>query len=90
MKKMSELMKELGFNPNSATSAQEAFIKNLMKSAYGINVITPSEKKEIQSNPEKIKSHPEMEKLIDLKTNLAIYAWHCEHHLAHIMLAKQN
>ena len=34
--------------------------------------------------------HPEMEKLIDLKTNLAIYAWHCEHHLAHIMLAKQN
>lgn len=49
-------MKELGFNPNGSTSAQEAFIRNLMKSAYGVSVITPSEKKEIQSSPEKIKS----------------------------------
>ncbi|MDH1881422.1 hypothetical protein ACTS9T_14100 [Empedobacter falsenii] len=27
---------------------------------------------------------------IDLKTNLAIYAWHCNHHLAHIKQAKKS
>lgn len=56
MKKMGELMKDLGFNPNSATSAQEAFIKYLIKSAYGADVMTPSEKKIIQDNPQKIVS----------------------------------
>ncbi len=56
MKKMGELMKDLGFNPNSATSAQEAFIKHLIKSAYGVEVMTPSEKKIIQDNPQKIVS----------------------------------
>lgn len=28
--------------------------------------------------------HPETGELISLKMNLGIYAWHCEHHLAHI------
>lgn len=32
--------------------------------------------------------HPESGKRISLKTNLGIYAWHCEHHLAHIRIAK--
>ena len=28
--------------------------------------------------------HPESGKEVSLKTNLAIYAWHCDHHFAHI------
>lgn len=34
--------------------------------------------------------HPETNEYIDLKTTLGIYAWHCEHHLAHIKIAKEN
>lgn len=34
--------------------------------------------------------HPETKEKISLKTNIGIYAWHCEHHLAHIKIAKQN
>jgi hypothetical protein len=34
--------------------------------------------------------HPESKERISLKTNIGIYAWHCEHHLAHIVNAKQN
>lgn len=34
--------------------------------------------------------HPETQEKISLKTNLGIYAWHCEHHLAHIKNAKRN
>lgn len=32
--------------------------------------------------------HPETSQFISLKTNLGIYAWHCEHHLAHVKNAK--
>lgn len=34
--------------------------------------------------------HPEAKENISLKTNIGIYAWHCEHHLAHIKIAKRN
>lgn len=34
--------------------------------------------------------HPETQEVIDLKTNIGIYAWHCDHHLAHIIQAKEN
>jgi hypothetical protein len=34
--------------------------------------------------------HPETGELISLKMNIGIYAWHCEHHLAHINYAKLN
>ena len=34
--------------------------------------------------------HPETGRLISLKTNLGIYAWHCEHHLAHVRNAKEH
>lgn len=34
--------------------------------------------------------HPETKEKISLKTNIGIYAWHCEHHLAHIKNAKRN
>ena len=31
--------------------------------------------------------HPESERYISLKENIGIYAWHCNHHLAHIQQA---
>jgi len=34
--------------------------------------------------------HPDATELISLKTNIGIYAWHCEHHLAHVRNAKSN
>ncbi|RYE38689.1 MAG: putative metal-dependent hydrolase [Sphingobacteriales bacterium] len=34
--------------------------------------------------------HPESGELISLKINIGIYAWHCEHHLAHIRNAKME
>jgi len=33
--------------------------------------------------------HPESEERISLKRNIGIYAWHCEHHLAHVVNAKK-
>ena len=49
-------MKEMGFNPKASVSVQEAFIKHLIKASQGVDVMTPSEKKEIQNNPQKIVS----------------------------------
>jgi GTP cyclohydrolase I len=37
---------------------------------------------------EKQFKHPQTAELISLKTNIGLYAWHCEHHLAHIRVAK--
>ncbi|KYG60805.1 hypothetical protein [Bdellovibrio bacteriovorus] len=54
MKKIDVLMQELGFNKDAPDSVKEAFIKHLMKASYGVNVTTPSEKKEIAANPQKI------------------------------------
>lgn len=34
--------------------------------------------------------HPETKQRISLRINTGIYAWHGEHHLAHIRLAKKN
>ncbi|MNJ91046.1 hypothetical protein D3C87_86900 [compost metagenome] len=53
MKKMGDLMQELGFNKNAPDSVKEAFIKHLIKASMGVNVMTPSEKKEIAENPTK-------------------------------------
>lgn len=58
MKKVGKLMNELGFNKNSSDSAKEAFIKYLIKQSTGHDVATPSEKKIIQENPQKIVSFP--------------------------------
>lgn len=33
--------------------------------------------------------HPDGNETISLKENLSIYAWHCEHHLQHIINAKK-
>jgi len=34
--------------------------------------------------------HPETNTTISLKENIGIYAWHCNHHLAHVQLALKN
>lgn len=34
--------------------------------------------------------HPESNKIISLRENIGIYAWHCKHHLEHVRLAKRN
>lgn len=58
MKKVGKLMEDLGFNKNASDSAKEAFIKYLIKQSTGHDVITPSEKRAIQENPQKIVSFP--------------------------------
>lgn len=45
MKKIGDIMKEMGFREDASNSVKEAFIKNLIKSAYGVDVETPSEKR---------------------------------------------
>jgi hypothetical protein len=54
MKKIGELMHEIGFNKNGPDSVKEAFIKHLIKASTGTNVTTPSEAREIRENPDKI------------------------------------
>lgn len=54
MKKVGDLMKEAGFNANSKESVKEAYIKHLIKAATGVSVATPSEKREMQENPQTI------------------------------------
>lgn len=34
--------------------------------------------------------HPASNERISIKTNIGMYAWHCEHHLAHIIIAKEQ
>ena len=51
-------MQDLGFNPNGSDSVKEAFIKNLIKASCGVDVVTPTEKKIIQENPQKIVQFP--------------------------------
>lgn len=54
MKKIDQLMQELGFTKDAPDSVKEAFIKHLIKASTGVNVVTPSEKREIAENPERI------------------------------------
>ena len=58
-------MKEIGFNPTGSDAVKEAFVKNLIKQAYGIHVQTPSEKKIISENPGKFVSLKSSEKYSD-------------------------
>lgn len=54
MKKIGDLMKEAGFNAQAPDSVKEAYIKHLIKAATGVSLRTPSEKKEMAENPEKV------------------------------------
>lgn len=51
-------MQDMGFNKNGSDSAKEAFIKFLIKQSTGVDVQTPTEKKIIQENPQKIVIFP--------------------------------
>lgn len=43
-----------------------------------------------ESDFEKRLIHPETQSITSLEFNTGIYAWHCNHHLAHIVNAKKN
>jgi hypothetical protein len=49
MKKIGDLMQEMGFRKDAPDSVKEAFIKHLIKSATGVEVQTPSEKRAAQA-----------------------------------------
>ena len=49
MEKVGDLMEKLGFRKEGSDEVKVAFIKNLIKQAYGIDVELPTEeKKEVQ------------------------------------------
>lgn len=54
MKKIDQLMAELGFKKDAPEGVKEAFIKHLIKASTGVNVVTPSEQKEIATSPNKV------------------------------------
>ena len=58
MKKVGQLMQELGFNKDGSDSAKEAFIKYLIKQSTGVDVQTPTEKKLIAANPKQVVNFP--------------------------------
>lgn len=60
MKKISELMLEIGFHKDGSEATKEAFIKHLIYVSTGTRVTTPSEKAEILNNPDKVKSFPQI------------------------------
>ena len=45
MKKIGDLMRDMGFREDASQSAKEAFMKNLIKSATGNEIETPSERR---------------------------------------------
>ncbi len=49
MKKIGDIMQEMGFRKDAPDSVKEAFIKHLIKNAYGVEVQTPSEKRSAQT-----------------------------------------
>jgi hypothetical protein len=58
MKKVGQLMQDLGFNKEGSDSAKEAFIKYLIKQSTGHDVQTPTEKRLVSENPKQILSFP--------------------------------
>jgi hypothetical protein len=45
MKKVGDLMKEMGFREDASDGAKEAFIKHLIKAVAGTDIETPTEKR---------------------------------------------
>ena len=58
MKKVGQLMQDMGFNKDGSDSAKEAFIKFLIKQSTGVSVQTPTEERIVKENPQKIVSFP--------------------------------
>lgn len=44
MRKVGDLMKDLGFREDAPVETKEAFIKNLIRAAYGVEVKSPRER----------------------------------------------
>lgn len=59
MKRLGQLMSEMGFNKDASEGAKEAFIKHLIRASEGVNVTTPTEKREMAANPQKIVELPQ-------------------------------
>lgn len=54
MKRLGQLMEEMGFNKDAADGAKEAFVKHLLRASEGVNVATPTEKREIERSRERV------------------------------------
>jgi hypothetical protein len=65
MKKLAEIMDELGFDPEGSPAVKEAFVKYLIKSSQGVSVLTPTEKDLIRTNPKTVRSLPSVQKSLD-------------------------
>jgi hypothetical protein len=66
MRKMGEIMKDLGFNEESSDGAKVAFIKNLIRQAYGVEVQSSPRLVNVQTLPElEAMSAPERKPLPD-------------------------
>ena len=62
MKKIGDLMQEMGFRKDAPDSVKEAFIKHLIKSATGVDVQTPSERKAAQDGTPLLASRASVKK----------------------------
>lgn len=71
MKKISELMDELGFDPEGSPAVKEAFLKYLIKASEGTHVLTPSERALIKANPTQIKVLPQFKRAEQLAFDFA-------------------
>lgn len=47
MKKIGDMMQEMGFRKDAPDSVKEAFLKHLIKVTTGVDLQTPSEKKNL-------------------------------------------
>ena len=67
MRKGGDVMAELGFNKDSSTETQKAFIKHLFKAAYGVemrdgNTVVPHQKPVSRQAPTNVKAPKKAQK----------------------------
>jgi hypothetical protein len=60
MKKLAEIMDELGFDPHGSPAVKEAFVKYLIKASHGVSVLIPTEKELILANPDQVRPLPKL------------------------------
>lgn len=56
MKRVGQVMAELGFKKDAPDSVKEAFVKHLIRASEGTTVITPSERRLVSENKDRV--HP--------------------------------
>jgi hypothetical protein len=54
LKKIGDLMNEMGFRKDAPDSVKEAFLKHLIKNTTGVELETPTEKLEKESSKEPV------------------------------------